>query len=194
MVLLKDEIKFDPGFIIHLQAFIPTIEDIYSKILRFKNFGQKRNMFKNYFPRLKTLTNNYIGFYLGCILWAIILQQEKNQPIIGNLCYGGTFDEDTLYEVDFVKSFAQQLPKDVKYYLNESYTIEDYSFKILDLYREFLSLNEGFVSCQNTDDIKLPMQIKNLTDDKIENIYKMVKLVVEDGQFERFFELKDYIL
>ncbi len=161
--MLKDEdIKFDPGFIIHLQAFIPTVEDIYSTINRFKNFGQKRNMFRNYYNRLKSLTDSYIGFYLGCILWAIVLKREKDKPVIGNLCWGGVYDEGTLYEVDFVKDYAKQLVKDAKYYLNDQYELKDFEVKILDLYREFLVLNEGFVALQNTNDIKLPSSIKEL--------------------------------
>ena len=194
MKLKEENIKFDPGFILHLQAFIPTVEDIYGKINRFKNFGQKRNMFKNYYPKLKQLLDSYIGFYLGCVLWAIVLKQESNKPVIGNLCYGGVYDEDTLFEVDFVKGFAEQLPKDAKYYLNEIYEVKDYENKILDLYREFLAINEGFVTLQNTDEIKLPTGMKDLSEKEIDKIQKVVEEVIQDGSFEKFYEIRDFVL
>ena len=35
--------QFDPGFIGHLNAFVPSIEYIYQKLYRFKNFNQKNH-------------------------------------------------------------------------------------------------------------------------------------------------------
>lgn len=194
MTLTKEEIKFDPGFIYHLQAFIPTIEDIYSKFSSFKNFSQKRNMFKIYYPKIKKLLDSYIGFYLGCIIWAIIIKQEKGQAIIGNLCYGGTYDDDTLYEVNFITNFATQLEKDAKYYLNETYKVKDFELDILNKYKEFLILNEGFVKCNKTDDIKLPENVKMLSAKDSEIAEKTVKSVVENGNFTEFYKIKDMIL
>lgn len=194
MTLTKEEIKFDPGFIYHLQAFIPTIEDIYSKFSSFKNFSQKRNMFKIYYPKIKKLLDSYIGFYLGCIIWAIIIKQEKGQAIIGNLCYGGTYDDDTLYEVNFITNFATQLEKDAKYYLNETYKVKDFELNILEKYKEFLTLNEGFINSQKTDDIKLPDNLKTPSKKDLETLTEKVKQIVESGNFTDFYEDKDLIL
>ena len=36
-----DGVQFDPGFIGHMNAFVPSIEYIYRDILRVKNFNQK---------------------------------------------------------------------------------------------------------------------------------------------------------
>ena len=38
--------QFDPGFIGHLNAFVPSIEYIYQNLYRFKNFNQKKMQFK----------------------------------------------------------------------------------------------------------------------------------------------------
>lgn len=194
MTLTKEDIKFDPGFIIHLQAFIPTVEDIYSKFSNFKNFSQKRNMFKIYYSKLKTLLDSYIGFYLGCIIWAALIKKEEGQSVIGNLCYGGTYDEDTLYEVNFVIDFAKQLERDAKYYMNETYKVKDFELDILNKYKEFLILNEGFVKCNKTDDIKLPENVKMLSAKDSEIAEKTVKSVVENGNFTEFYKIKDMIL
>lgn len=44
---------FDPGFVGHLNAFIPTIEYLYSDIYSVKNFNQKKMKFKMYYNRLR---------------------------------------------------------------------------------------------------------------------------------------------
>lgn len=194
MTLTAEEIKFDPGFIQHLNALIPTLENIYTTLNRFKNFAQKRNQFKLYYPRLKNLVNSYIGFYLGCMLWAIVLKNEGKQPVIGNLCYGGTFDDDTLFEVNCLLQYVEQLEKDAKYYINETYKAQDFEKNILNAYKEFLSQNEGFVKCQNTDDIKIPSSLKTPSTQEIQTITNTVKDVVETGDFTKFYNIKDLIL
>ncbi len=194
MTLTAEEIKFDPGFIQHLNALIPTLENIYTTLNRFKNFAQKRNQFKLYYPRLKNLVNSYIGFYLGCMLWAMVLKNEGKQPVIGNLCYGGTFDDDTLFEVNCLLQYVEQLEKDAKYYINETYKAQDFEKNILNAYKEFLSQNEGFVKCQNTDDIKIPSSLKTPSTQEIQTITNTVKDVVETGDFTKFYNIKDLIL
>ena len=66
----KDGVQFDPGFIQHMSAFEPNIEYVYNNLNSFKNFNQKKLQFKMFYPKIQSLLKNYIGFYLGCILWA----------------------------------------------------------------------------------------------------------------------------
>jgi hypothetical protein len=92
-----------------------------------------------YYPKIQGLLKNYIGFYFGCILWAVYIKQFDNADILNNLCYGGEYnEEETLGEIDFIKNYIDQLKKDAKYYIGQDFSIDETSLKIIDAYREFL--------------------------------------------------------
>ena len=149
------EVQFDPGFVQHMKAFIPSIKHVYMSIAHYRKFNQKRMQFKMRYPILKSLVENYIGFYLGCMLWAMYIKQFDNADILNKLCYGGEYDEkETLAEVNSVMVFLEKLRKDAKFFINEDYMADDWDLRILDAYREFLSLNRGFVQTKTTNDIK----------------------------------------
>ena len=77
--------QFDPGFVQHISAFVPNIEYVYAGLNRLKNFTLKKNQFKMYYPKIQSLLKNYLGFYLGCILWAAYISQLDEKPILNNI-------------------------------------------------------------------------------------------------------------
>ena len=186
------EVQFDPGFVKHMSAFIPNIQHVYGFLAQIKNFNQKKMQFKMYYPGIQLLLKNYIGFYLGCILWAVYIKQFDGAAILNNLCYGGEYSEDeTLSEVDFIKEYIEQLKKDTKYYLGQDFSIDETSLKIIDTYREFLKLNEGFTKTQTTNDLKLP-NLKTPTD--MELIKKEIDKVCENGKIFELLSLSNQVL
>lgn len=186
------EVQFDPGFVKYMSAFIPNIQHVYGFLGQIKNFNQKKMQFKMYYPGIQMLLKNYIGFYLGCILWAIYIKQFEGVAILNNICYGGDYSEDeTLGEVDFLKEYINQLKKDVKYYLGQDFSIDETSLKIIDTYREFLKLNEGFVKTQTTNDLKLPA-LKTPSD--MELIKKEIDKVCENGKIYELLPLANQVL
>lgn len=187
----EEGVQFDPGFIQHLTAFIPNIEYIYADISRYRNFAQKKQKFKVYYHKILNLLENYLGFYLGCILWAACIKDE-NKPVLNNLCFGGDYNEnETLEEVNFIYSYLHQLKKDVKYYIGSDYTPDEFYFKIVDEYKEFLKLNKGFVNVNSSSDIVLNDGIKPLTQADKELILEKIAEVVEDGNFKKLFALNE---
>ena len=185
------EVQFDPGFVKHMSAFVPNIQYVYETLAQFKNFNQKKVQFKMYLPKIQNLLKNYMGFYMGCILWAICIKQHQDAKIMNNLCYGGEYSEDeTLSEVDFIKEYLEQLKKDVKYYTGQNFSADENYTKILDWYREFLKLNEGFVKTQTTDDIKLPSRLSVLPKNDLDAISQDIDKVVSNGNL---YELLPYI-
>ena len=99
---------------------------------------------------------------------------------------------EILEEVDFIKVDIEQLKKDAKYYANQEF-IPDESFeKILDTYREFLKLNEGFVKTQTTTDIKIPASIKTPKD--LDAINIEIRKVCENGKIYELLPLAGQIL
>ena len=138
MIDIKDGVQFDPGFIQHISAFEPNIEYVYNTLSTCRNFNQKKMQFKMFYPKIQSLLKNYLGFYLGCILWAVYIKNLDEKPILNNLCFGGEYSEnDTLEEIDFIKKYIEQLKKDVKYYTGQNFSIDSQSLNILDAYRNF---------------------------------------------------------
>ncbi len=187
--------QFDPGFVQHISAFVPNIEYIYAGLNRLKNFTQKKNQFKMYYPKIQSLLKNYLGFYLGCILWATYISQLDEKPILNNLCFGGEYSEkETLSEVDFIKDYIEQLKKDVKYYTGQNFTIDEISINILNAYKEFLIANKGFVETKTTKDIKLPANLKTPSDKDLEEILSGIEKVIDNGKLYELFPLAQKVL
>lgn len=187
--------QFDPGFVQHMSAFVPNIEYIYAGLNRLKNFTLKKNQFKMYYPKIQSLLKNYLGFYLGCILWAAYISQLDEKPILNNLCFGGEYSEkETLSEVDFIMDYIEQLKKDVKYYTGQDFTIDENSINILNAYREFLIANKGFVETKTTKDIKLPANLKTPSDKDLEEILSGIEKVIDNGKLYELFPLAQKVL
>ena len=187
--------QFDPGFVQHMSAFVPNIEYVYAGLNRLKNFTLKKNQFKMYYPKIQTLLKNYLGFYLGCILWAAYISQLDEKPILNNLCFGGEYSEkETLSEVDFIKDYIEQLKKDVKYYTGQDFTINENSINILNAYREFLIANKGFVETKTTKDIKLPANLKTPSEKDLEEILSGIEKVIDNGKLYELFPLAEKVL
>ena len=187
--------QFDPGFVQHMSAFVPNIEYVYAGLDRVKNFTQKKNQFKMYYPKIQTLLKNYLGFYLGCILWATYISQLDEKPILNNLCFGGEYSEkETLSEVEFIKDYIEQLKKDVKYYTGQDFTIDEKSINILNAYKEFLIANKGFVETKTTKDIKLPANLKTPSDKDLEEILSGIEKVIDNGKLYELFPLAQKVL
>ena len=187
--------QFDPGFVQHMSAFVPNIEYIYAGLNRLKNFTLKKNQFKMYYPKIQSLLKNYLGFYLGCILWATYISQLDEKPILNNLCFGGEYSEkETLSEVDFIMDYIEQLKKDVKYYTGQDFTIDENSINILNAYREFLIANKGFVETKTTKDIKLPTNLKTPSEKDLEEILSGIEKVIDNGKLYELFPLAQKVL
>ncbi len=195
MIDIKDGVQFDPGFIQHISAFEPNIEYVYNTLSTCRNFNQKKMQFKMFYPKIQSLLKNYLGFYLGCILWAVYIKNLDEKPILNNLCFGGEYSEnDTLEEINFIKKYIEQLKKDVKYYTGQNFSIDSQSLNILDAYRNFLKENKGFVETKTTKDIKLPEGFKTSSDKDLKEILEGIEKVIENGKLYELFPLAEKVL
>lgn len=195
MIDTKDGVHFDPGFIQHISAFEPNIEYVYNTLNSCRNFNQKKMQFKMFYPKIQSLLKNYLGFYLGCILWAVYISNLDEKPILNNLCFGGDYSEnDTLEEVDFIEKYIEQLKKDVKYYTGQNFSFDEKNLEILKVYREFLKANKGFVETKTTKDIKLPANLKKPSEKDLEEILSGIEKVIDDGKLYELFPLAEKVL
>lgn len=190
-----DGVQFDPGYVAHISAIIPNIEYVYGTINKFRNFGQKKNQFKMFFPKVKSLIDDYIAFYLGCILWADAIKTLDNKPVLNNFCCGGEYnEEETVSEVCFVIDYLDRFKKDVKYYLGQDYVIDEKFSRILEVYKDFLTENKGFTGTKTTDDIVLPKKIKVLSVENAKPVFDKIEEVVNSGKLTELYDLYETIL
>jgi len=154
-------IEFDPGFAPYILAFQGSVEYLYNDINRFKNFSQKKMKFMQYYKKILEVFNNNLGFYVGCLMWAAYIKTQPKQKILSNHCFGHEYDEKAnVAETEFMIQFLELFPKDMKYFLGQNFVFDTNIFKLLETYKEFLIINEGFVKSEYNSDIQLPEQIK----------------------------------
>lgn len=178
-----NSVLFDPGYAQHTTILSMSSEYIYAQISQFKNMNQRKIKFKMLFPQLVRMSDNNVGFCLGSLLWAVYIKSlGDNIEIEGNPCIGGTYDEaETVEEADFSIAFFEKLNKDSKYYLGKEYKYDEILVKILEVYKEFLTLNCGFVSTKTTGDVQLPRGIKIPNDEVLEKIHDKIQEVIKSG-------------
>ena len=65
---------------------------------------------------------------------------------------------------------------------------------ILDTYREFLKINEGFVKVQTTSDVKLPENLKSVDETNMKEIIDGIEKVIENGKLHELFAYAEKVL
>lgn len=191
---MKTEVKgleFDPGFAQYIMAFRGTVEYLYMDINRFKNLSQRKMKFRQYYKKFLELFNNNLGFYVGCLMWAAYIKTQPEQDILNNNCLDGEYnEEENVSDVDFMIKFLELLPKDMKYFLGMNYEINPEDLKILEMYKEFLTINKGFVNSKKNTDILLPSGMKT---DGAENFKDKIDEVLKIEDLSKLLEYKDLI-
>ena len=191
---MKTEVKgleFDPGFAPYIMAFRGTVEYLYMDINRFKNLSQRKMKFRQYYKKFLELFINNLGFYVGCLMWAAYIKTQPEQDILNNNCLDGEYnEEENVSDVDFMIKFLELLPKDMKYFLGMNYEINPEDLKILEMYKEFLTINKGFVNSKKNTDILLPSGMKT---DGAENFKDKIDEVLKIEDLSKLLEYKDLI-
>lgn len=184
-------LEFDPGFAPHILAFRGGMEFMYSDINRFKNLSQRRLKFKQYYKKILELFNNNLEFYIGCLMWAAYIKTQPEQEILNNNCFGEEYDEaNTVFDTDFMIKFLELFPRDMKYFLGQNYEIDKRDLKILEMYKEFLTINKGFVETKTNSDIQLP---KDLLTEGAENFNEKIAEVIKEENLAKLLEYRDLI-
>lgn len=147
--------------------------------------------FRQYYKKFLELFNNNLGFYVGCLMWAGYIKTQPEQDILNNNCLGGEYnEEENISDVDFMIKFLELLPKDMKYFLGMDYEINPDDIKILEMYKEFLTINKGFVNSKKNTDILLPAGMKT---DGAENFKDKIDEVLKTEDLSKLLEYKDLI-
>lgn len=154
-------LEFDPGFGPYILAFRGTVEYLYTDINRFKNLSQKKVKFMQYYKKILEVFYNNIGFYVGCLMWAAYIKAQPEQDILSNPCYGAQYNEtENISDTQYMLKFTELFPKDMKYFLGQSFEFEPNIEKLIRIYEEFLILNQGFTKTAANTDVVLPKSVK----------------------------------
>jgi len=191
---MAETIKFDPGFNQYIQSFSVNIGYIYNEFKRFKNFSQKQFQFQRFYATIRTILEKQIAFSLGCMLWAVYIKAQPTAELEGNHNTGTEIpQEEYCSETDFTINYLNQLPKDTEYYLHLAYQPPESYSKIMNKYKEFIVLNNGFVNTKTNDDVKLP-ELKSVSDEDLKKIKETIDEVVLSGDIPKLLELADLII
>ncbi len=190
-----NQMLFDPGYSASVARVSGNIEYMYSAFSSIPSVKQKRFQFSVLYPKFLKAIDLNAAFYLGCMLWGVYLKSNPGKEIINNPCLDTEFDDDSFYEIDFLYNFIKEgFNRDCKYYLNKTCTINPLYLKILEIYREFLSLNKGFINVKKTDDILLPQKLKSPAGKDLTLIYDTIVKAVKEDDLKILFEVSDKII
>jgi len=180
----KNKVLFDPGYAPLVMESIGQVGYVYYMFGAIKDFKLKKLNFPNTARKIEKLIKTNIAFYLGCLMWGAYIANIKNHEIEGNKLLGEVCSqEEYTSEINFLIEFCEvQFNKDYKYFSGKSFEFPKEYIIILKTYKDFLILNEGFVSCSNTDMIKLPENIK--TELNFEEIKSRIDEAIEKRQIE----------
>ena len=191
----KETVKFDPGWGCHVLVYSGSVEYLYKDINKFKNMSQKSFKFKQYFPKIMQLLENNVGFYTGCLLWAIYLKSFPNTEITGNHCLGQEYNSETPdLEPSYILKSIDNLAKDHKYYTGKEIEIPAIYKTIMTTYNEFATINKGFTETKTTDDLKLPNNLKKASKELLEEIKVAAEEAANTGNLTSLISFADRIL
>ncbi len=191
----ENQMLFDPGYSASVARVSGNIEYMYSAFLNIPSLKQKRFQFSVLYPKILKAIDLNAAFYLGCMLWGVYLKGNPDKEIVNNPCLNTEFNDDTFYEVDFLFDFIKEgFNRDAKYYLNKTFEINPLYLKILKLYKEFLSLNKGFINTEKTNDILLPESLKKPDEAGLKTIYETILKSVKEDNLEILFKISNIIV
>lgn len=191
---MAEKVLFDPGFAPLVDDFYQSIDIVKQIMTSVPSMHQKKFKYKMLQADIIKLVKNNVAFYFGCMLWAYYLVNNfKNEPkeLEGNTFSDLSEEEKAEYdffgEIDFITDYFAQYKKDTKYYLGKEQELPKEWFFVLQLYREFLELNNSFLKAKLTSDIVLPEKIANINVDF--DIKEIIEFSIMNKSIENLLEL-----
>ncbi len=191
-------VPFDPGYSQYTFRASDNLDQFDAVMAGIKAPHQKKFQYKMVSSKILMLLQNSVAFYLGCLFWASYINQNfKDSPkdILDNNFYGKEVNEEAIFfEINYITDYFSKYEKDCKYYLGKCDGIPENWKKIMDTYREFLTLNNNFTNAKTTADLKLPPAIKFLSQESLDKIYEKIVDVVKTGKIEELFEIESVLI
>ena len=176
----SEKVLFDPGYAPIVIDSLGAVGYTYYMFSASKDIRIKKINFPSVFKKIENLLKINVSFYLGCLLWASCIASVENGELEGNKLLGeDAKEEEYTSELDFLIELVEKgLNRDTKYYLNKIYQPDSRYLPILKTYRDFLVINKGFTSCQFTNQIVLPENLKKLDEEQIEALKERITFAI----------------
>ncbi len=195
MTIDKSKALFDPGFNPILNHFIPVYMEFLSVFNSTNKPANKKKLYLVNAPLLKSSLKSTVGFWKGCMLWALWLKYHFNlnpQPIEGNTML--SLDDKEISFInkqnEIIENYFNNYSSDVKRYLGVSAQLPSSYRKIFDDYRQFTEMNNHFISVKMTNELKLPETYnKEYSNEQMENLFNSVQEIIDKKDLSLFIEL-----
>lgn len=158
---MSNTIAFDPGLGKLAVDFYSEVYIIENDLANMPQLSRKIRFYRiSYKKIVKALLNN-LAFYNGCLAWAYYIVNSSPEAVLtGNPFLSLSEEQKAKYAptelVDFCIEYLPKFNSDMKYYNVNDNSIPDNADTILKTYREFVSINEGFINAHKASDIILP--------------------------------------
>ena len=194
MDIPKDKALFDPGFNPILNHFIP----VYTEFSNLLNSAPKQHIKKKLYmvnaPIVKNSLKSTVGFWKGCILWAVYLKNHFNPPqeIEGNTMFG--LDESEVNFInaqnEIIENYFKNYSAEVKKYIGIQAQLPENYKQIFEDYKEFTELNNHFFTIKLTSELKLPKRYeRGYSTEELEQIFCSTQEIINSKDLSAFINL-----
>ena len=162
---MTNTVEFDPGLGNLAESLYSEAYVIENDLAAMPQRARKTRYFQAVYKRIVKAMLNNLAFYNGCLAWGYSIKElDWDTPISGNPFVSLTEEQKADYaptdSVDFFIEYLPQFYSDLKYYNIKSVQLPENTDYILNMYREFVSANEGFINAHKASDIILPENLK----------------------------------
>lgn len=183
-------VKFDPGYAPIVMNAFGQVGYVYYVFRAIQNPKLKKLNFPHTLRKVENFLKTNVAFYLGCLLWACYIKQFSDSELEGNKLLGEECsEEEYTSEINFlIDVITKDLVRDCKYFQNRSYIPDNRYLPILETYKKFLILNNGFVNCSKVEQIVIPQNLKKLNEEELNLINQKIHKAIEQKQIEQLLD------
>lgn len=194
-VMENNKVKFDPGFAPVVMEYLGKVGYMYYMFNSIQDKKMKKINFNFIYKKLEENLKMNISFYMGCLLWASCIVDEKDKELDGNKLLGEVCEEkEYTDEINFLIDFIEKsYPRDTKYYQNRIFVPNSKYLPILKAYKDFLVLNKGFCNTSNTNQIVMPEYLKVLSKENISYIKEKIQNAIDKKDLSLLLEEFSYL-
>lgn len=194
----KKTISFDPGFARYYPRFDDQIVE-FNNITLIKNINQRKfklQMIENSLIRpLNTLT----AIYYGCVVYGSLVASRYNDPMylikdnpVNSMSEEEKKSVDLTEEPKYVLELYRNFNKSIEFHFRRQTKLPEKLPECVDLYIEFITLNNHFKELKAANQIILPektQHFQNYSDGKLKEIERSVKNIIQSGELDKIFNI-----
>lgn len=185
----NNSVPFDPGYSKFYPSLDPNTSEQVNFILQIKQPNTRKHQLRILEGILAKPFNLMSHFYYACVAYgSIIAVKYKNPPakISGNPMLQISDKEKeasdlTLEVKEFIETY-RNLNRGIEFNLKRKSKLPEHFEENLNLYIEFVKLNNHFKTLESTDQIELPEKTKHFKDYDKEKINELEKKALEIAQ------------